>query len=121
MARILLLEDDDQFREVLIGVLQAAGHRVRSATNGFDGMALFRAEPADLILTDIVMPHGGLPTIRVLRSECPDLPIIAMSGSHVRLDMAGGVGANRTLAKPFSFQQLTDAVTEVLAEHAEGK
>ncbi|MDB6169124.1 MAG: response regulator receiver domain [Verrucomicrobia bacterium] len=118
MARIILLEDDEVFRETLIQVLTRAGHAVRAAGNGFDGMALFRAEPADLILTDIVMPHGGLPTIRVLRAEFPKLPIVAMSGSHVRLDMAGGIGANRTMAKPFTGQQLLDTISEVLAESA---
>ena len=114
MARIILLEDDDVFRETLVQVLGKAGHHVRAATNGFDGVALFRADPADLILTDIVMPHGGLPTIRVLRGEFPKLPIIAMSGSHVRLDIAGGIGANKTLSKPFTSQQLLDMIAEVL-------
>jgi len=114
MARIIILEDDDVFRETMVRVLTDAGHSVRAADNGFDGMAMFRAEPADLILTDIVMPHGGLPTIRVLRTEFPKLAIIAMSGSHVRLDMAGGIGANKTLAKPFTSQQLYDAINEVL-------
>jgi CheY-like chemotaxis protein len=80
---------------------------------------MHRSEPADLILTDIVMPHGGLPTIRVLRAEFPKLPIIAMSGSHVRLDMAGGIGANRTLSKPFTGQQLLDAIADVMANVAQ--
>jgi CheY-like chemotaxis protein len=115
MASIILLEDDDVFRETLVRVLTDAGHTVRAAGNGFDGVALYRAEPADLVLTDIVMPHGGLPTIRVLKTEFPKLAIIAMSGSHVRLDMAGSLGVNRMLSKPFTSQQLTDAITEVLA------
>jgi len=115
MARIILLDDDDVFRETMVRVLTELGHHVRSAANGFDGMALFRAEPADLILTDLVMPHGGLQTIRVLRDENPKLAIIAMSGSHVRLDMAGGIGANRMLAKPFTAAQLNEAISEVLA------
>jgi CheY-like chemotaxis protein len=115
MARIILLEDDDVFRETLIQVLSKAGHSVRAATNGFDGVALLRAEPADLVLTDIVMPHGGLPTIRVLRADFPKLPIVAMSGSHVRLDMAGSVGANRMLSKPFTGEQLLEAIKQVLA------
>ena len=118
MARIILLEDDDVFRETLVQVLSKAGHAVKAATNGFDGLALFRAEGADVILTDIVMPHGGLPTIRVLRGEFPKLAIIAMSGSHVRLDMAGGLGANKTLSKPFSSQQLLDTINEVLGASA---
>ena len=118
MAQIILLEDDDVFRETLIQVLTKAGHTVKAATNGFDGLALFRSAGADVILTDIVMPHGGLPTIRVLRGEFPKLPIVAMSGSHIRLDMAGGLGANKTLSKPFSSQQLLVAINEVLGPTA---
>lgn len=118
MASIILLEDDEVFRETILHVLRGCGHEVRATNNGFDGVKMHRERAADLILTDIVMPHGGLPTIRVLRSEFPQLPIIAMSGSHVRLDMAGGLGAARMLAKPFTSQQLIDAITEVLAGKA---
>ncbi len=116
MASIIVLDDDDGFRETVCRLLTDAGHTVRSAANGFDGMALLRAQPADLMVTDIMMPHGGLPTIRVLRAEFPKLPIIAVSGSHVRLDMAGGIGAAKMLAKPFKAQQLLDAINEVLGQ-----
>ena len=116
MARIIIIDDDDILRETLAGVLTEAGHTVATTANGFEGVALFRAEPADLILTDLVMPHGGLPTIRVLRSEFPQLAIIAMSGGgKSRLDIAGSLGASRTLAKPFTAKELTDAVAEVLS------
>ncbi|MDB6093734.1 MAG: response regulator receiver domain [Verrucomicrobia bacterium] len=115
MANIILLEDDEGFRETLTQLLEQSGHTVRACSNGFDGVAMHRANPADLILTDIVMPHGGLPTIRVLRAEFPKLPIIAMSGSHVRLDMAGGLGAHRLLSKPFSTDEVNAAISEVMA------
>jgi CheY-like chemotaxis protein len=62
-----------------------------------------------------MMPYGGLPTIRVLRGDYPNLKIIAMSGGgQPRLDIAGRLGANRTLAKPFSAQQLIAAINDVL-------
>lgn len=118
MARIILLDDDEVFRETMTHVLRAAGHDVKAAANGFDGMALLREKMPDLVITDIVMPHGGLPTIRVLRSDFPQLPIIAMSGSHVRLDMAGGIGAKKLLAKPFTTEVLLAAIDEVLGPKA---
>ena len=62
-----------------------------------------------------VKPHGGLPTIRVLRSEFPSLPIIAMSGNPKHLEVAGAIGANRILPKPFSVEQLATAVSEAIA------
>ena len=115
MARIIIIDDDDALREALVRILTEAGHTVAATVNGFEGVKLFRAEPADLILTDIMMPDGGLPTIRVLHGDFPDLKIIAMSGGgQPRLDSAGGLGANRTLAKPFLAQQLLDAIKDVL-------
>jgi CheY-like chemotaxis protein len=116
MARIIIIDDDEVLRETIARILTVAGHSVAVTVNGFEGVKLFRAEPADLILTDIMMPYGGLPTIRVLRADYPDLKIVAMSGGgQPRLDIAGGLGANRTLAKPFSAQELTDAINDVLA------
>jgi DNA-binding response OmpR family regulator len=114
MARIILIDDDEMLRNTVARSLTAAGHTVALAANGFDGVALFRQEPADVILTDINMPHGGLPTIRVLRSEFPKLAIIAMSGNPTHLDMAGAIGANQVLAKPFTPKELLAAITAVL-------
>jgi CheY-like chemotaxis protein len=114
MARIILIDDDDLFSSTIAGALTAAGHTVTVAANGFDGVALFRKESADLILTDITMPHGGLPTLRVLRAEFPKLPIIAMSGNSTHLDMAGALGAHRILPKPFTLEQLRTAVADAL-------
>jgi CheY-like chemotaxis protein len=115
MARIIIIDDDAVLREILARMLMEAGHTVTITADGFEGVKAFRSQPSDVILTDIMMPYGGLPTIRVLRAEFPQLKIIAMSGGgQPRLDIAGGLGANRTLAKPFSSQELLSAVNEVL-------
>ena len=115
MPKIIIIDDDEVLRETLARVLREAGHTVTVTVNGFEGVKAFRAEHSDLILTDIMMPYGGLPTIRVLRTEFPNLKIIAMSGGgQPRLDIAEGLGANRTLAKPFSSKDLIDAINEVL-------
>ena len=118
MARILIIDDDEPFRAMLLAMLRESGHTAVAATNGLDAIALFRATPADLILTDIMMPYDGLATIRILRGEFPQLGIIAMSGgAERRLDYARSLGAHRTLAKPFTAVQLTAAIAEVLAGH----
>lgn len=114
MARIILIDDDELLRNTVARTLVASGHQVSVAANGFDGVKLFREHSADLILTDLNMPHGGLPTIRVLRSEFPNLPIIAMSGNSNTLDMAGAIGATRILPKPFTPAELATAIAEVL-------
>jgi CheY-like chemotaxis protein len=120
MANILVIDDDEQLRELLTTLLTSAGHVVTTAGNGQEGVERFRAEPADLVITDIVMPdQEGIETIIKLRSEYPDLGIIAMSGgashSATWLSIAAKLGASRTLAKPFPIAQLTEAVTAVLA------
>ena len=120
MARILLIDDEDALREVLAMTLAQAGHLVIQAADGKTGVELFRVEPTDLVITDIIMPgQEGIETIVALRRALPKLPIIAMSGgtSHSRfyLEMADKLGAQRTLAKPFSATQLLGAVSAVLA------
>ncbi len=120
MARILIIEDDEILRDVLAKALEQAGHVVTQAANGQEGVDLFRAAPAELVLTDLVMPvQEGVETIMQLRRQQKDIPIIAMSGgvpnSKLYLKIAGGVGAQRILAKPFTPHQLIDAITEVLA------
>ncbi len=114
MARILVIDDDEMLARTVERALSGAGHHIAIALNGFDGATQFRKEPADVILTDINMPHGGLPTIRVLRAEFPQLKIIAMSGNSSQLDVAGAIGANRILEKPFSIAQLKAVINETL-------
>jgi DNA-binding response OmpR family regulator len=119
MARILIIDDDELLGRMLVRGLTAAGHTVAVALNGFDGANLFRKDPADLILTDINMPHGGLPTIRVLHAEFPKLNIIAMSGNSSQLDMAGAIGASRILEKPFTIEELKAVIDATLGTPVE--
>ncbi len=119
MSLILLIEDDEPLRTVLAATLRDAGHRVQQAANGREGLKLFVKEPADVIVTDLIMPEQeGIETITTLRKEHPDLPIIAISGGLVHaaayLKAAQKLGANRALAKPFSSADLLRAVEEVL-------
>ena len=120
MARILLIDDDKPLREIIAATLAHAGHDVMQAADGQRGVELFRIEPADLVITDIIMPgQEGIETIVALHREMPELPIIAMSGgaSHSKfyLNMAAQLGAQRALAKPFTSVELLGAVNEVLA------
>ncbi len=121
MASILILEDDALFRGFLMEALVEAGHEVRGAGDGEKGLRLFQAQPADLVLTDIIMPgKEGLATVRELRKANPTLGIIAMSGgvaknSPLYLDMAMSMGADRTLPKPFRLEVLIKTVEDVLA------
>ena len=124
MPSILLIEDDELFREALAAALTEHGYLVRQARDGADGLRLFRVEPANLVLTDIVMPgREGIETVMELRRTNPKLGIIAMSGGFAKhaplyLRLAGGLGANCTLKKPFALPALLTAIENVLAERS---
>jgi DNA-binding response OmpR family regulator len=121
MTRILLVDDDESFRRMLHLTLVRAGYDVVDAGDGNKALKLFRAQPPDLVLTDLIMPdREGLETIMELRSIQPDVKIIAMSGGGRSrpgdyLKVARQMGAARVLAKPFSNQELLDAVRAVIA------
>ena len=122
MARILVIDDEDQGRNMLCQVLQRAGHEVVTARDGNEGLQLFRTTLVDLIITDILMPEKeGLETIIELRLEFPNVKIIAMSGGGHQgnlnfLEVAKRLGARRTLQKPFHLREVIQLVTEVLDE-----
>lgn len=120
MARILLIDDDTTFRNMLRLTLEHMGHQVTEAGDGKAGLAAHLAAPADLVLTDLVMPKmEGVETIMELKRRSPTLKIIAMSGggrgnATDYLSTARQLGASRTLAKPFSSEELSTVIAEVL-------
>jgi DNA-binding response OmpR family regulator len=122
VARILIIDDEDQPRRMLQQVLIRAGYEVIEARDGNQGLQLFRASPTDLIITDILMPEKeGLETIIDLRREFPAVKIIAISGGGRTgnlnfLEVAKRLGAQRTLQKPFELQEMIAAVRELLQE-----
>jgi DNA-binding NtrC family response regulator len=122
MVKILVIEDDDSFRSVLVQMLEKAGYEVLSAENGNQAMKYCREINPDLVLTDIIMPDKeGLETIQELLNLCPNLKIIAMSGGgrfgpNSYLPLAAKLGAKRTLQKPFMREELLSTISEVLTE-----
>jgi DNA-binding NtrC family response regulator len=120
MARILIIDDDDTLRGIIAKSLTHAGHTITQANNGRKGIAQFRAEPTDLVITDLVMPEQeGMETIKIMHRDFPQTPVIAMSGgldgSPLYLDLTRRLGARITLTKPFTLQQLKQAIDEIFA------
>ena len=121
MACILLIEDDIQLQKMYHQMLTNEGHDVQKASNGEEGINRFYETPADLVITDIVMPEkSGLDTISELKNAYPEVKIIAMSGGNRTgnklLRMAQSLGAQRILRKPFSRAELISAVEAVLKQ-----
>lgn len=121
MKRILVIDDDEQVRALLLEILERAGFGVVEAANGVEGINRYREEPTDVVITDIMMPEKeGVQTISELRKEFPGVRIIAISGggrnvARDYLPVAARLGACRTVAKPFSRQEILEAVNVALA------
>lgn len=121
MPKILLIDDDETVREVLSLALERVGHTVASACDGREGLRYLEQNTVDLVVTDIVMPETeGMELIQRVRSACPNLKIIVMSGgSRLRdtsyLQTATLLGADYALTKPFGGALLLAAVETVLA------
>lgn len=122
MIKILVIEDDNSFRNVLMQMLEKAGYEVIQAENGNQALKICESFSPDLVLTDIIMPDKeGLETIQELLSICPEIKIIAMSGGgrfgpNSYLPLAQKLGARKTLQKPFMREELLSAIAEVLSE-----
>jgi CheY-like chemotaxis protein len=122
MATILFIDDEEQVRMVSQVALEGAGYRVLTAENGKHGLRLLERQEVDVMLVDLLMPDmDGLELIPLLRKTRPAIKIIAISGGSGEwdyLDAAKSLGAHATLKKPFSFQELLQAVaTQLQSSH----
>jgi two-component system response regulator (stage 0 sporulation protein F) len=120
IIQVLVVEDDGELRKVLCESLSRAGYGVTEAADGAQASALLRAKPFDLVITDLYMPkRDGFEVIIELRQRQPSAKIIAISGHPTRqrmLPAAAWLGARRTIAKPFTPQEMLELIKEVLAE-----
>ncbi|MBG0775306.1 MAG: response regulator [Desulfovibrionaceae bacterium] len=124
MARVLLVEDDARVRRMLRETLLLEGHSVAEATDADRALAEQERAPADLVVTDIVMPGGnGIRLIVALKAKCPELPVFAVSGGGPGIEgaellrAAGQAGADRVFSKPLDIDELLAAVAEVCGRH----
>ena len=121
MTKILVIDDDALVRTTLEYLLRDAGYEIATAEDGVRGMAIFRSEQPDLVITDIIMPEQeGIQTIIEMRKAKPDAKIIAISGSgrigNVDfLKMARSLGAMDIVSKPFNADELLTIVENCLA------
>jgi DNA-binding response OmpR family regulator len=123
MTKILVIDDDTIVRNTIIQILEDESYEVLSAEDGIRGMALFRSEQPDLVITDIIMPEQeGIQTITEMRKTKPDAKIIAMSGggrigNTDFLKIALVLGAMNVIPKPFDPDELLMIVSACLAGH----
>jgi DNA-binding response OmpR family regulator len=120
VRRILVIEDNDDMRTMLVLSLRLNGFDVSGVPDGRSALAALEQAPADAIVTDLFMPDkDGIETITEVRSRFPEAKIIAMSGWQSPrgpdyLQVAREIGAVRTLRKPFDPDELIAILKEVL-------
>ncbi len=121
MTRVLVIDDNDDFRKLALRWFNIHGIEAEGASDGVMGLEVQRARPATVIVTDIFMPEkDGIETIRELLREFPKAKIIAMTGHESLTDydaFARELGAARTFKKPFKLDDLLAAVKELSGEN----
>ena len=131
MHTILVIDDEVDVRDGIKRVLERAGFSVRTVDNAVDAMLELAREPAEVVITDIIMPKmNGVDAINAILKEFPAVGIIAISGggnfdvtgyqpssitTTAYLAAAKKAGAHSILTKPFTSQELIDAVALVIA------
>ncbi len=118
--RVLLVEDDDDNRELMAEVLAASGCEVLSASSGQDGLKQLSEHSVDVVVTDIGMPGmGGLELARAAKRIAPRVPVVVVTGWAERDDIAAARGrdVDAVLIKPVD----PDALTRTVSDVAQGR
>jgi two-component system response regulator AtoC len=135
MPSILVIDDEPEVGNALRRVLERAGFDVTTTTTGAEGIAILEREPADLVITDIMMAKvHGLDVIRAIRAQNNPVRIIAISGggnfgplgyqpeaitTSAYLQAATKAGADAILTKPFDKDDLLSIVRQLLDQRAD--
>jgi CheY-like chemotaxis protein len=120
IASILVVDDEQDVRELLQGVLEAADYEVTTAIDGEQAIRLLALQKFSLVLTDLLMPNkDGIEVVGELRKKYPTIPVIVMSGGGRLpqgdyLRMVKIYGAHAVLPKPFSNATMLKAIADLL-------
>src|SRR5512141_1512257 len=116
VLRVLLVEDDDDNRELMAEVLQSCGYEVMSVSSGQEGLRALSEHSIDVVVTDVGMPGmGGLEMARAAKEIAPRVPVVVVTGWAERDDIARARGrdVDAVLIKPVDPDTLSQAVTDV--------
>ena len=120
MATVLVVEDNEALRGLVVMLLGQKGHNVLSASNGLEGLMVYSSYHVrvDLVLTDIDMPQmNGIQLAARIRAQDPSKKIVFMTGREV--ENPGEVGNSPVLSKPFSPDKLIATVEDALKTQTE--
>jgi two-component system, OmpR family, response regulator MprA len=115
--RVLVAEDDRSVRESLVRALRLEGYDVTAVNDGEQALEAVGADPPDLIVLDVMMPHvDGLTVCRRLRARGAALPILMLTARHEVSDRVTGLdaGADDYVVKPFALDELSARMRALL-------
>jgi CheY-like chemotaxis protein len=120
MARILVIDDDSEYLEMINLLLQRCGHEVSLSAEGKEGLEMALTEPPDLVILDVMMPGvTGYEICRRLRTEsataCVPIIILTARGQPVDREAALEAGADEYMSKPVTMTELSERVEALLA------
>jgi DNA-binding NtrC family response regulator len=117
MSNILIVDDEQSYRQLLTLVFQSDGHQIRTAANGREAVELVNQEPPDVIVSDVRMPDmDGIEMLRAVREKHTDLGVVFMT-AHASVESAREafkLGADDFVTKPFDVEELKLIVKKTL-------
>ncbi len=117
--RILVVDDEEQMRDLLVKVLERKGYQVSVCGNGADALAFLEREPVDLVVTDVRMPGlSGMEALRAIKELNPEIVVIIMTafGSIDQAVQAVKEGAYDYINKPFKIDEMLLTIEKALEE-----
>lgn len=116
MTRILVVEDEESYRDSLVYQLTREGYEVEAVATGSEGLEAFDRQAADLVLLDLMLPGlSGTEVCRELRTHS-SVPVIMLTAKDSEIDKVVGLelGADDYVTKPYSFRELLARIRAVL-------
>lgn len=121
MSNLLIVDDEQSYRQLLSLVFESEGHSIRTAMNGRAALELLQAEPADLIISDVRMPDmDGIALLQAAKELYPDIGMVMMT-AFATVDTARDafkLGADDFIQKPFDVEELKLIVKKTLDKQA---
>jgi two-component system response regulator PilR (NtrC family) len=121
MSNILIVDDEQSYRQLLSLVFESDGHSVRTAMNGREALTVLQSETIDVIVSDVKMPDmDGIEMLRAIRETQPDLGVVLMTAfaSVETAREAFKLGADDFIQKPFDVEELKLIVKKTLEKQA---
>ena len=113
--RLLLIDDEDHFRQTLFKRLGKRGMTIRQADSGEEGLTIMKVEPMDVVVLDVKMPGlGGIETLKQIKADWPQTEVIFLTGHSTTQDGVEGIkaGAFDYLSKPVEFEHLFEKIKQ---------